>query len=142
MRLNVSYTDFGFLLILEPGDEVVRCLIQFARDHEIEAAVLSGTGTVSEVELGAAGAAAGAHGRTRITMPLEACSLAGSITLVDGEPYPQLRGILARPDCSLLGGRVYQAVCAGRAEIAVQVAAETRVLPFGRAAVLQRTRTG
>ncbi|HEX6306998.1 MAG TPA: PPC domain-containing DNA-binding protein [Longimicrobiales bacterium] len=136
----VSYTDFGFVLILEPGDDVVRCLIQFARDHEIEAALVTGTGTISEIEMG--GADASPDRRTRITLPHGACSLHGSISLVDGEPYPELRGVLTRADCSLLGGRVYQAVCAGRVEIVVRAATETRVLPFGRSPVIQRTRTG
>ena len=44
--MTFSYTDFGYILVLEPGDEVVRCLIQFAREYEIENAVLSGVGSV------------------------------------------------------------------------------------------------
>lgn len=129
--MHVSYTEFGFVLILEPGDELIRCLIQVAREHEIDGAVITGAGTVGEVELGTGGIHGREHCRTRLSAPLEACSLTGSITLVDGEPFPHLHGCFARSDCSLLGGQVYQAVCAARCEVALQVTSDTRVVRYG-----------
>jgi uncharacterized protein len=117
-------TDFGFLLTLQPGDEVVRCLIQFARAQEVDAAVVSGIGSISEAELGAGGSRGREHRRRTVAEPLEACSITGTVTLVDGEPFPHLHGTFARADHSLLGGHVYQAVCATSVELAIQVTAE------------------
>jgi uncharacterized protein len=114
-------TDFGFLLTLEPGDEVVRCLIQFARAQEVDAAIVTGIGSVIEAELGAGGGRERDHRRRTVTEPLEACSITGTVTLVDGEPFPHLHGTFARADHSLLGGHVYQAVCAQSIELAIQV---------------------
>lgn len=119
--MQFTSTDFGFLLSLQPGDEVIRCLIQFARAQEVDAAVITGSGSVAEVELGSAGDRERDRRRTTIMEPLEACSLTGTVTLVDGEPFPHLHGTFARNDHSLIGGHVYQAVCLHRTEIAVQL---------------------
>lgn len=119
--MTFSHTDFGYMLALEPGDEVVRCLIQFAREYEIDSAVLSGVGTVSEVELGSGGGRERQPRRTHLAEPLETCSLTGALTLVDGEPFPHLHGSFARTDATVLGGHVYQAVCATALQLAVQV---------------------
>lgn len=140
--MTFSYTDFGYILALEPGDEVVRCLIQFAREYEIENAILSGIGSVSEVELGSGGGRGREHQRTHLTEPLEACSLTGALTLVDGEPFPHLHGSFARPDTSVLGGHVYQAVCSAGLELAVQVTASRVARAGARTPSLLRTRTG
>lgn len=118
-------TDFGFLLMLEPGDEVVRCLIQFARAQEVDAAVVTGIGSISQAELGAGSGRAREHRRRTVAEPLEACSLTGTVTLVDGEPFPHLHGTFARSDHSLLGGHVYQAVCATSVELVLQVTTDS-----------------
>jgi uncharacterized protein len=129
--LTFTVTDYGYLLSLEPGDELVRCLIQFARSQELDAAVISGSGSAAEVELGAGSGHERAYRRRHIAEPLDACSLTGTLTLVDGEPFPQLHGTFARADHSLIGGHVYQAVCTTLIELSVQPAAApiARVAP-------------
>ena len=122
-------TDFGFLLTLEPGDELVRCLIQFAREQELDAAVVNGIGSISEAELGAGGGRERDHRRRTLAEPLEACSLTGTVTLLDGEPFPHLHGTFARADHSLLGGHVYQAVCAASVELVIQVTRDVFARP-------------
>jgi predicted DNA-binding protein with PD1-like motif len=119
--VTTTPTDFGFLLTLQPGDEVVRCLIQFARAQEVDAAFVTGIGSIAEAELGAGGGRERRHRRRIVAEPLEACSITGAVTLVDGEPFPHLHGTFARADHSLLAGRVYQAVCATSVELVVQV---------------------
>lgn len=119
--MTFDSTDFGYMLTLEPGEELVRCIIQFAREQELESAALSGGGTVTELELGA-GSRDRDQGRRRVHEPLDACSFTGTVTLVDGEPFPELRGTFARGDNTVLGGQVYQAVCAARIDIAIHTA--------------------
>lgn len=125
--MTFSSTDFGFLVLLEPGDELVRCLIQFAREQEVDAAVVTGIGSVSEVELGSGSSREREHRRSTIAEPLEACSLTGTLTLVDGEPFPHLHGSFARADHSVLGGHIYQAVCERGVEVAVQLVSPAAV---------------
>jgi predicted DNA-binding protein with PD1-like motif len=115
--LTFSTTGFGYVLILEPGDELLRCLIRFAREQELDSAFVSATGTVSEVEIGSGAADAQ---RTTLKESLDAGSLTGTLTLVDGEPFPQLRGSFVRADHTVAEGHIYQAVCADRLEISLQ----------------------
>lgn len=119
--MTFSSTEFGFYLRLEPGDELVRCLIQFAREQEVDEAVVSGVGAVTEVELGTGGDGAREHRRVSLNEQLEACSLTGTVTLIDGEPFPCLRGSFARADYSVLGGHVYEAVCGAGMNLAVHL---------------------
>jgi uncharacterized protein len=127
--VTFASTDFGFILSLEPGDELVRCVIQFAREHEVESAVLTGIGSTVEVELGF-GSSSRSHERRRVlSEPLEACCLTGTVTLLDGEPFPHLHGTFARADASVVGGHVYQAVCGRTFQLAVRVSGEP---PSGR----------
>jgi uncharacterized protein len=119
--LTFAATDFGYLVFLEPGDELLCCLIQFAREQEIEAAVVTGLGAITELELGASGGRDREQRRNRLREPLEICSLAGTLTLVDGEPFPHLHGSFARSDLSVIGGHIFQAVCAASLELAIQL---------------------
>jgi uncharacterized protein len=115
-------TDFGYILDLEPGDELVRCLIQFAREQEVETAVLAGTGSATEVELGTGAVPEADPQRRVLREPLEACSLNGTVTLLDGEPFPYVHGTFARADATVVGGRIYQAVCGGGFQLVVRLA--------------------
>lgn len=128
--MTFATTPFGYVLVLEPGDEVIRCLIQFAREQEVDAAVVSGTGSLAELEVGHDGR----RGRDARVLkePLETCSLNGSLTLLDGEPFPHLHGSFARRDLSVIGGHVFQAVCAaGGIQLAVHLC-ETITAEVGR----------
>jgi uncharacterized protein len=119
--VTFSSTDFGYILDLEPGDELVRCLIQFARDQEVESAVLVGTGSAAEVELGTSAGHETAPQRRVLREPLEASSLNGTVTLLDGEPFPCVHGTFARVDATVVGGRVFQAVCGGGFQLVVRL---------------------
>jgi uncharacterized protein len=132
--VTFATTEFGYLVLLEPGDEMVRCLIQFAREQEVDTALVSGIGAVSELELGAGGGRDRDHRRSVLHESLEICSLTGTVTLVDGEPFPHLHGSFARRDHSMVGGHIYQAVCSTGAELAVQVSTETLSGSGGRPA--------
>lgn len=137
--MTFSSTGFGYLVVLDAGDELIRCLIQFARAQEVDAAVLTGVGSLAEVEIGAGGGRDRLHQRTHLSEPLETCSLTGTLTLVDGEPFPHLHGSFAREDHSVIGGHVYEAVCGTTVQIAVQVIAPAEL--HAAQPVLLATRT-
>lgn len=118
--MTFSTTDFGYFLVLEPGEELMRSLIRFAREQELDSALVGVVGSVAEVELGTGSGREREQHRSRITEPLETCSLTGTVTLLDGEPFPHLHGSFARADHSVIGGHVYQAVCATMLEVSLQ----------------------
>lgn len=113
-------TDFGYILTLEPGDELVRSLIQFARDHEVDAALVTAIGSVTELELGTGGGRDRDHRRRTFDEALEACTVSGVVTLVDGEPFPHLHGTFSRDDHSVIGGHVYEAVAGAGMDVVLQ----------------------
>ena len=107
------------MVVLEPGEELVSCLTAFARQYDIDSAVVNGFGAVEEVELGAK-VGQPTECRVRFSGALEICALQGTIGLLDGEPYPHVHGSFSRADCTTIGGHVCQAVCAGSLEVVVQ----------------------
>lgn len=125
--MHTQETSFGYVLALEPGDELIRSLIEFARHRDVDAAIISGLGAVRAVELGFYHLAQQDYERRRFDEPLEACSLTGNIALLDGEPFPHVHGVFSRPDCTTVGGHVFEAVCAVTLEIAVYTMAGTLV---------------
>ena len=124
-------TPFGYILVLDRGEELLRSLIEFARHNDIDAATLHGLGAVDRVELGFYRLAAQDYERRTFAEPLEVCSLTGNISLLDGEPLPHVHGVFGRADFTTVGGHVFEAVCSITLEISVHVLPE----PIHRGAV-------
>lgn len=125
--MHSEKTPFGFMLLLEPGDEVIRSLTALARQEDIDGATVAGSGRVREIELGFFDPLTGCQRRT-FREPLEMCSLSGVLPLVDGQPFPQLHGVFSRSDFSTIGGQVFEAVCGELMEVGVY----TMVTPLVR----------
>lgn len=117
-------TPFGFVLTLSRRDELIRSLILFARNQEIDAATVSGIGSVEYLELGCFHLSGRGHQRRVFQEELEACTINGSLSLLDGEPFPHLHGVFSRHDYSTIGGHIFEAVpCAGL-EVVIQTIPE------------------
>jgi hypothetical protein len=110
------------MVVLEPGDELIRSLIRFARQQDVDAAAVYGIGSVRDVELGFYRSAASEYVRRRFEEPLETCSIIGNISLLDGEPFPHVHGTFARADFTAIGGHIFEAVCSVTLELSVHTA--------------------
>jgi predicted DNA-binding protein with PD1-like motif len=117
--VQAEKTPFGFMLVLEPGDELVRSLTSLARQEDIDGATITGSGRVRELELGFYDPIAADYKRRCFREHLEMCSLTGTIPLLDGHPYPQLHGVFGRDDYSTIGGLIFEAVCGEVIEVAI-----------------------
>jgi predicted DNA-binding protein with PD1-like motif len=126
--VQAEKTPFGFMLVLEPGDELIRTLTALARQEDIDGATIAGSGRVHELELGFYDPLTGACTRKNLCEHLEMCSLIGTVPLVDGEPFPQLHGVFGRGDFTTIGGQVFEAVCGELIEVGVY----TMVTPLVR----------
>ncbi len=114
-------TPFGYVLVLDRGEELIRSLIEFARHNEVESAALYGIGAVDRIELGFYRLAAKDYERRTFVEELEVSSLVGNLSLLDGEPLPHIHGTFARADFTTVGGHVFEAVCSISLEIAIHV---------------------
>ena len=110
-------------MVLEPGEELITSLTAFARQYDVDSAILTGFGGLAELEL-AASIGRVTERRIRFRGHLEVCALQGTIGLLDGEPFPHMHAVLSRPDFTTAGGLVHQAVCGGSVEILVQPRSE------------------
>lgn len=126
--MQAQKTPFGFLVVLEPGDEVIRSLTALARQEDIDGATITGSGRVRELELGIFDPLANDFNRKCFRDHFEMCSLSGTLALLDGEPFPQLHGVFSRGDFVVLGGQVFEAVCGENIEIGIY----TMVTPLVR----------
>ena len=126
--MQAEKTPFGFMLVLEPGDELIRSLTAFARQEDIDGATITGSGRVRELELGFYDPLAADYVRSCFNDHFEMCSLTGTLPLLDGEPFPQLHGVFGRSDFSTIGGLIFEAVCGELIEIGIY----TMVTPLVR----------
>lgn len=117
--MQADKTPFGFMLVLEPGDELIRSLTALARQEDIDGATISGSGRVRELEIGFFDPLKNGFHRRCFREHLEMCSLTGTLPLLDGEPFPQLHGIFSRNDFTTIGGQVFEAICGELVEIGV-----------------------
>jgi predicted DNA-binding protein with PD1-like motif len=117
--VQIRESSQGYVVALDPGEELVRCLTSFARQYDVDFAAITGFGSVTEVELGAH-ISPDYDRRVRFRGNLEVSALQGAIGLLDGEPFPHLHAVLSRADFSTLGGHVHEAVCAQTLEILIQ----------------------
>jgi len=117
--VQAEKTPFGFMLVLEPGDELVRSLTSLARQEDFDGATITGSGRVRELELGFYDPIAADYKRSCFHDHLELCSLTGTIPLLDGQPYPQLHGVFGRSDYSTIGGLIFEAICGDVVEVAI-----------------------
>lgn len=119
--MQTKETDFGHVVVLEPGDELIDSLKRFATQCNVDTAFLSGIGAVDRVELGYFHPSSQEYARTRLEEELEVLTVTGSITLLDGEPKPHVHGIFGRSDFSTVGGHVFEAVCSVTLELQLAV---------------------
>lgn len=126
--MQAEKTPFGFMLVLEPGDELIRSLTSVARQEDIDGATVTGSGRVLELELGFFDPLAADYKRRCFREPLELCSLTGTLPLLDGQPFPQLHGVFGRTDFTTIGGLIFEAVCGEVVEVGIY----TMVTPLVR----------
>jgi predicted DNA-binding protein with PD1-like motif len=66
--------------------------------------------------------------------PLEARSLNGTVTLLDGQPFPRLYGAFVRSGGSVAGGHVHQAACREGLDLAIHAPPAATAAPTGERA--------
>lgn len=126
--MHAQQTPFGFMVSLAAGDELIRSLTALARQEDIDGATVTGAGRVRELELGIYDPLAADFSRRCFHDHFEMCALSGTVSLLDGQPFPQLHGVFSRADFTTIGGQIFEAVCGEVIEVGVY----TMVTPLVR----------
>ena len=114
--------DKGFVLRLDPGDEVVGCLTQLAKEENIQLASVTGLGATNDATVGYLHLEEKKFYGKRCQGTYEISALVGNITRKDGEPYLHVHLTFGNPVTGeLYGGHLTSCTISATAEIFVEV---------------------
>jgi len=114
-------TRYGWVVRLDPGEEIVESLLAFARDKGVRAGLISGLGSVGETELGFFVRATHEYIRRRFEGEHEIGMLTGNFSELDGEPFPHCHIVIAGPDFVAHTGHLFRGVVTVTCEIQVVI---------------------
>lgn len=103
-----SNGERSFAVVLDPGDEVVECLLEFGRENRLEAASFTGLGALSDVTLGFFDLETKDYQRTPLDEQVEIVTLVGNFATKDGEIKLHPHIVVARRDGRAFGGHLME----------------------------------
>ncbi len=95
----MDYRKFGqgYVLRLDPGEEIVSCLTDLVRREDIRLGLVSALGAANDVTIGIFDTAAKTYSARRYQGDYEISALTGNVTRMDGEPYLHLHITIGNP---------------------------------------------
>lgn len=100
--------DERHVLVFDKGDEVVEQLLVFAKQEKVTAASFTGIGAFSNVTLGFFERERKDYKRIPLAEQVEVLTLAGDITLKDGEPQVHAHVVVGKADATAWGGHLLE----------------------------------
>jgi predicted DNA-binding protein with PD1-like motif len=95
-----------WLLVFEQGDEALRTLEAFARDHALSGSHFTGIGAFERATLGYFDWQRRDYDRIAVDEQVEVLTLAGDVATEDGQPKIHAHVVLGRRDGTALGGHL------------------------------------
>jgi len=124
--VQVKRLQGAYLIRLEPGEEVIEPLRQFAVAYRIGFGALSAIGTFERVTLGYYDTESKTYRNKDLEEPVEVLTMTGNISRgPDGERVVHAHVIVGRSDYSALGGHVVEATTGPTLEVIVHTAPTT-----------------
>jgi predicted DNA-binding protein with PD1-like motif len=99
----------SFAVVLRPGDEAVGCLLDFARENDVQGGHLSGLGAFRKVAVGYFDLARKDYVRIPIDEQVEVVSLVGNFAALDGETKLHAHVVVAKRNGQAFGGHLLEA---------------------------------
>lgn len=120
--MEVRKMNEGYVLRLDPGDEVISCLMDLARRENIHLACVSGLGAAGNVTIGIFRTGEKQYFSQTYQGDFEIASLCGNLTRMDGEPYLHLHITIGNPITGEVhAGHLSRAVISATSEIFLQI---------------------
>lgn len=107
-RVLHSGPQTTYAVVLDQGDEVVKSLTAFAREHRLNASQITAIGAFSEATLGYFDRATRQYRKIPVRDQVEVLSLVGDIALDGDQPKLHAHVVLGRSDGSALGGHLLE----------------------------------
>ncbi|HHX36781.1 MAG TPA: DNA-binding protein [Clostridiaceae bacterium] len=109
-----------YFLRVDPGEDVVTVLLDFAKEEDIQVADITGIGAVNEVTLGVFDTETKIYHSQDLIGTFEITSLIGSLTRKNDAPYLHAHMNIAGLDNKTYGGHLNRAIVSATAEIVVR----------------------
>ena len=120
----MEYRKFpqGYVLRLDPGEEIVSSLTRLVADDNIQLASVSAIGAANDVTIGIFNTAEKQYYSQRYQGDYEISALVGSVTRKEGEPYLHLHITIGNPVTGQVhAGHLTSAVISATLELFLQV---------------------
>jgi predicted DNA-binding protein with PD1-like motif len=109
----------GFVIRLNPGEEVLESLKSFCLAENIPGAVVTGIGAADEIRCGYFDPAAKSYPEKTFRGDLEILSLIGNISWLGDQPMPHLHVVFSDKEMNARGGHLMAAVISATCEIVI-----------------------
>jgi len=109
-------TATGYLVRLDPGEEVRASLTTFLEREGVGGATISGIGAVRDATLGYYDGTRGEYLRRELAGDHEVCSFSGNLAWVEGKPFLHAHVVLSGADFATVGGHLFEATIAATGE--------------------------
>lgn len=110
-----------FIVVLDPGEEAVACLLSFARDRGVTAGRFTGLGAFSDVTLGFFDVETKDYEPIEIREQVEVVTLAGNFAVQGSEVRLHPHVVVSKRDGSAWGGHLLKAHVRPTLELMVTV---------------------
>jgi uncharacterized protein len=144
--MEVFALSRGWLLRLDPGEDLTECLLAWVRQEALDAAEVRGIGAVQDVELGYFDLATKRYVTALFPESMELVHLQGNVAwtrAVDGAaedaPILHAHAVVAGPELVARGGHLVRAVVSVTAELFVEPLTVSAAAPRLIRAVDERT---
>ena len=120
----MEYRKFpqGYVLRLDPGEEIVSSLTRLVADENVQLASVSAIGAANDVTIGIFNTAEKQYYSQRYQGDYEISALVGSVTRKEGEPYLHLHITIGNPVTGQVhAGHLTSAVISATLELFLQV---------------------
>lgn len=118
MRYHLFGTE-RFFVRLEPGEELLASLSELAKAEDIQAGMVTGIGSTSQVTLGFLDPEAGEYVDRTFEEPMEIAQLTGTISRHEERPVVHVHGVLAPRELLAYAGHIQSATIGVVAELLV-----------------------
>lgn len=109
-KLLQRHGDVSYVLVFETGDDVMTGLIDFAKEHRLEASDFTAIGAFSQAVLGYFDVTHKTYKEIPVDEQVEVLTLLGNITReADGEPKVHAHVVVGLADGTTRGGHLLQA---------------------------------
>ncbi|MCK4548397.1 MAG: DNA-binding protein [Candidatus Eisenbacteria sp.] len=116
-----TFGEDQYLLVLERGEDILRSIIEFAKEKKLEAASFQGIGAVNPARLGQYDYDMKNYRVVEVKGALEVTSLIGNIALRDGVPFAHAHMTVSNQEGRVFGGHLLEdSVCALTMEIEIR----------------------